>query len=341
MSTRATELLATSIAATLLCAAAAQADPVADFYRGRTVSISVGTAAGGGYDTYARVVANHLGRHIPGKPQVVVKNAPGAGGLVLANTLYNVASKDGTELATINRTLLLDPLLGNDKAQYDPRKYVWLGSPANETSTCIAYHTSGVRTVADLKQRELITGGPGTTTDSIMYPRLANATIGTKFKIITGFAGSADAILAMERGETQGFCGWSYSSMESIRPGWFKAKTIHVLLQFGLTRNPSFGDVPLVQELATTPQARQIVELIVTPQLFARPFMATPGMPAERASALQAAFETTCKDPAFVTEANERRLDVACVTGKEIVEALSKAYAAPREAVAEAKALLK
>ena len=341
MSKGSTGLLPTAMAVPMLAATLAHADPVADFYRGRTVSIAVGTAAGGGYDTYARVVANHLGRHIPGKPQIVVRNAPGAGGLVLANTLYNVSAKDGTELATINRTLLLDPLLGNDKAQYDPRKYVWLGSPANETSTCIAFHTSGVRTVADLRERELITGGPGTTTDSIMYPRLANATIGTRFKIITGFAGSADAILAMERGETQGFCGWSYSSMESIRPGWFKAGTIRVLLQFGLTRNPSFGDVPLVQELATTPRAKQIIELIVTPQLFARPFMATPGMPPERASALQAAFDATCKDPSFVAEANERRLDVSCVTAGAILEALNKAYATPADAIAEAKALLK
>ena len=155
------------VAATLGGAVSAAAQPVADFYRGRTVTLSVGTSPGGGYDTYARTIARHIGRHIPGEPQIIVRNMPGAGGVVLANALYNIAPKDGTEFGTFNRTIPLDPLLGNTKAQFDPRRFVWLGSPANEVSTCVAFHTSGIKTIADMTAKELVTGGPGTTTDSV------------------------------------------------------------------------------------------------------------------------------------------------------------------------------
>ena len=326
---------------TTLAAHPCTADPVAEFYRGKTVTLTVGTAAGGGYDTYARVIARHMPRFIPGEPQIVVKNNPGAGGLVLANALYNIAPKDGTEFATFNRTIPLDPLLGNTKAQFDPLKYTWIGSPANEVSTCVAFHTSGIATIADLRDKELVTGGTGTTTDSVIYPRLSNALLGTKFKIVTGYPGGAEAILAMERGETKGFCGWAYSSMEAQRPGWLKDKKIIVLLLYGMARNPMVPGVPLALELTRTPRERQMFELIVAPQLFARPYMAPPGVPAERAAALQAAFEATIKDKAFATEAGERRLEIDLVKGSEILAVLSRAYATPKEMVDEVKALLK
>ena len=328
------------VLAGVLGAQQVQAESVADFYRGRTVTLSVGTSPGGGYDIYARIIARHIGRHIPGEPQVIVRNVPGAGGIVFANTLYNLAPKDGTEIGTFNRTIPLDPLLGNAKAQFDPLKFVWLGSPANEVSTCVSFHTSGIRTIADLRQRELVTGGPGTTTDSIVYPKVSNALLGTRFKIVSGYPGSAEAILAMERGETQGFCGWAYSSMEAQRQGWLHAGKIHVLLQYGMVRNPAFGDAPLAVDLATKPRDRQIVELIVAPQLFARPYAAPPDLPPERAAALQAAFEATIEDAAFVAEAGERRLEIELVRGREIQALLTRAYATSPEAIEQAKRIL-
>ena len=320
----------------------ALADGVADFYRGKTITISVGSAAGGGYDAYSRVIARHMPRYIPGEPQMIVKNAPGAGGLVLANSLYNVAPKDGTEISTYNRTLLLDPLLGNAKAQFEPQKYTWLGSAANEVSTCVAWHAAGVRTVAELKQKELITGATGTTTtDGVVYPRLMNALLGTRFKIVMGYPGAADAVLAMERGETQAFCGWGYSSMEAMRPGWVKEGKVHVLIQFGMQPSPVFPGVPLITELARSPRERQIMELIVAPQVFARPYMAPPGVPQERAAALRRAFEATITDPAFIAEAGERRLEIELVKGDVVLALLTRVYGAPKEVIDEVRSMLK
>lgn len=328
-------------AASLILAQPAAADPVADFYKGKSITLTVGTGPGGGYDTYARVIARHFGRFIPGEPQIVVKNNPGAGGLVLANFLYNVAPKDGTEIGTFNRTIPLDPLLGNAQAQFDPLKYTWIGSPANEVSTCVAWHQSGIRSFAELREKELVVGAAGTTTDSAIYPRLSNALLGTKFKIVTGYPGGAAAVLAMERGETKGWCGWAYSSMEAQRPGWLKGGKIHVLLQYGPKPNPAFGKVPLAHEMTRTPRERQMFELIVAPQLFARPYMAPPGIPAERANALQQAFEATIKDQAFIAEASARNLDLDHVKAGEILATLQRAYATPKELVEEMKQLLK
>jgi tripartite-type tricarboxylate transporter receptor subunit TctC len=325
----------------VMATAPALADPVADFYRGKTITLTVGLGAGGGYDIYARTIARHMPRFIPGEPQMVVKNNPGAGGLVLANQLYNVAARDGTEIGTFNRTLVLDPLFGNDKAQYDVLRFTWLGSPASEVSTCVAYHTAGVRTVAELRDREVVTGAPGTTTDAAIYPRVSNALLGTRFRIVSGYTGGAAAILAMERGETNGFCGWAWSSMQAQRPGWFQDKRIHVLLQYGLTRNPQFGDVPLAVELTRTPRERQMFEIVVAPQLFARPFMAPPGLPAERARALRTAFEATIADADFRKEAADRQLDVELVTGDQVLDVLKRIYASPRDMVEDVKALLK
>lgn len=327
--------------AALATTAPALADPVAEFYRGKTITLTVGTGPGGGYDTYARLIARHMPRFIPGEPAMVVKNNPGAGGLILANAIYNLAPKDGTEIGSFNRTLPLDPLLGNDKAQYDPLRFTWLGSPASEVSTCVAYHTSGVRNVADLREKEVVTGSPGTTTDAAIYPKVSNALLGTKFRVVSGYTGGAAAILAMERGETTGFCGWAWSSLQAQRPGWFEEKRIHVLLQFGMARNPQFGDVPLAIELTRTPRERQMFEIVVAPQLFARPYMAPPGIPPERAKALKAAFEATVKDADFRKEATDRRLDLELVTGEQILDVLRRVHASPREVVEDVKAILK
>ena len=330
------------IAVQLCATTSVTAEPVADFYRGKTVTISVGSAAGGGYDTYSRVIARHMARHIPGEPTVIVRNAPGAGGLVLANALFNVAPKDGTEVSTFNRTLLLDPLLGNEKAQFDPLKYTWLGSAANEVSTCVAWGTAGVRSLSDLRAKEVITGATGTTTtDGVIYPRVTNALLGTKFKIVMGYPGAADAVLAMERGETQAFCGWGYSSMEAMRPGWVKQGKINVLVQFGAKASPAFPGVPLATDLAPTPAARQIVELVVAPQLFARPYVAPPGVPAERAAALRTAFGRTMTDPAFLAEAEERKLEIELVKSEDILAMLTRVYATPKPMLDEVRAMLR
>src|SRR5215475_12794910 len=248
--------------------------------------------------------ARYMGRFIPGNPTIVPKNMPGAGSLVLANWLYNVASKDGSAFGMIGRGTAFDPLLGSTKAQFDAAKFNWIGSMNDEVSVCVAWHTSGIVKLEDVTQKELTIGGTGPAADTDQFPKVLNATLRTKFKIIPGYPGGNDIDLAMERGEVMGRCGWSWSSVVATHKAWVDDKKINILVQLSLTKHADLPNVPLVMDFAKTDEERQIFRLVFARQPMGRPFLAPPGVPAERTASLRKAFMDTMKDPAFLAEAD-------------------------------------
>ncbi len=315
----------------------AAAQSIADFYRGRTVTISVGLSAGGGYDLHARLLAKYFGKHLPGAPAVVVKNAPGAGSLTLVNALAATLPRDGTELATFERGITLEPLLDSAQARFDPLKLGWIGSSDNDASTCLAWHTAAVKTMDDVMRQELIVGGTGSTAIANTFPRLLNAVLGTKFRVIPGYPGANDALLAMERGETQGFCSLGFSTLEAIRPDWVRDRKVNIFVQLALQKSREHPDVPLVLDFAKTDADRAALALIVSPNLFARPFAAPPGLPPERLAALRKAFDETVTDPDYLAEAKARALHIEPVSGAELEQVMRRIYATPADVVARVK----
>jgi tripartite-type tricarboxylate transporter receptor subunit TctC len=316
----------------------AAAQSAADFYRGRTVTISVGLSAGGGYDLHARVLARYLGKHLPGAPAIVVKNAPGAGGLTLVNALYSTLARDGSELATFERGILLEPLLDAAQARFDPLKLGWIGSTDNDASTCLSWHTSPVRTMDDALRVELIVGGTGSTAIANTFPRVLNAVLGTKFRVVPGYPGANEALLAMERGETQGFCSLGFSTLEAIRPGWMADHKVNVFVQLALQKSREHPEVPLALDFAQSEADRRAIELIVSPNLFARPFAAPPGVPPDRLAALRKAFDETVADPDYLAEAKARGLHIELVSGAALDDTLRRIYATPKDVVARVQA---
>jgi tripartite-type tricarboxylate transporter receptor subunit TctC len=325
-------ILALSIACMMLAPSAA-AQSVADFYRGRAVTISVGLSAGGGYDLHARVLARYLGKHLPGAPAIVVKNAPGAGGLTLVNALYSTLARDGTELATFERGILLEPLLDPAQARFDPLRFGWIGSTDNDASTCLSWHTSAVKTMDDVMRAELIVGGTGSTAIANTFPRVLNAVLGTRFRVVAGYPGANEALLAMERGETQGFCSLGFATLEAIRPGWIADRKVNVFVQLALRKSSEHPEVPLALDFAKSEADRAALELIVSPNLFARPFAAPPGVPADRLAALRKAFDETVTDPDYLAEAKARGLHIELVPGADLDDVLRRIYATPKDIV--------
>jgi tripartite-type tricarboxylate transporter receptor subunit TctC len=313
--------------AALLAAAATAQTPGA--FAGKTVTMYIGFGPGGGYDLWARVVARHIGAHLPGNPTVNAQNLEGAGSYRAANFIYNVAPKDGTAMALIARDAVLGPLTGAPGAQFDATKFTWLGTPAIETNVCIAYHTAAVKTVHDLTEKELVVGdnGPGTGTHS--YPIALNAILGTKFRIVGGYPSSADVFLAMERGEVQGICE-SFDSVKNRRPDWIASGTIAVLFQGGTKPNPELKDVPFVVDLAQKPQDKQAIEFLYAGQGIGRPFVAPPGMTPERVKMLQDAFAATMTDPDFLAETKLRKLTLDPENGEQLEALVRKTYATPQ-----------
>jgi tripartite-type tricarboxylate transporter receptor subunit TctC len=312
----------------------AQAQNPAAFYKGKSVDLYIGYSAGGGYDVYARALARHMGRFIPGNPTIVPKNMPGAGSLVLANWLYNVAAKDGTAFGMIGRGTAFDPLLGSTKAQFDPVKFNWIGSMNDEVSVCVAWHTSGIAKLEQVVQNELTVGGTGPAADTDQFPKVLNATIRTKFKIIPGYPGGNDIDLAMERGEVMGRCGWSWSSVIATHKSWLDEKKINVLVQLSLNKHADLPDAPLVMDFAKTDEQRQIFKLVFARQPMGRPFLAPAGVPAERTATLRKAFMDTMADPGFLAEAEKMKLEINPVSGEAVQAILQDVYQTPKSIAA-------
>ena len=314
-----------------------QAESVADFYKGKTITLYIGYSAGGGYDTYARTIGRVIGRHIPGNPKVVAKNKPGAGSLRLTNELYNSLPKDGTVIATFARGMVMEPLFGNEKARFDPSKFTWLGSANNEVSVCIAWHESPIQTLDDFLTMPMIVGGTGPGADTDTFPKVLNNILGTKLRLVTGYPGGNDINLAIERGELQGRCGYSWSSLKSRFPQWLTGKKVQILLQMSTAKHPDLPDVPFVMDLAKTDKDRKVLELVFARQAWGRPFAAPPGVPADRVKALQAAFMATMKDADFLADAKKQKLEIAPISGEKIKQLIAALYASPKDLVEAAK----
>ena len=311
-----------------------QAQSPADFYKGKNIDLYIGYSAGGGYDVYARSLARHMGRFIPGNPTIVPKNMPGAGSLVLANWLYNVAPKDGTAFGIIGRGTAFDPLLGSTKAQFDAAKFNWIGSMNDEVSVCVAWHTTGITKLEQVKQNELTVGGTGPAADTDQFPKVLNSTIGTKFKIIAGYPGGNDIDLAMERGEVMGRCGWSWSSVTATHQNWIDEKRINVLVQLSLSRHPDLPNVPLIMDFAKSNEEKQIFKLVFARQPMGRPFLMPPGIPADRMVAVRKAFMDTMKDGEFLADAEKMKLEINPVSGDAVQEIVQQVYQTPKSIAA-------
>ena len=311
-----------------------QAQSPADFYKGKNIDLYIGYSAGGGYDVYARSLARHMGRFIPGNPTIVPKNMPGAGSLVLANWLYNVALKDGTAFGIIGRGTAFDPLLGSTKAQFDAAKFNWIGSMNDEVSVCVAWHTTGITKLEQVKQNELTVGGTGPAADTDQFPKVLNATIGTKFKIIAGYPGGNDIDLAMERGEVMGRCGWSWSSVTATHQNWIDEKRINVLVQLSLSRHPDLPNVPLIMDFAKSNEEKQIFKLVFARQPMGRPFLMPPGIPADRMVAVRKAFMDTMKDGEFLADTEKMKLEINPVSGDAVQEIVQQVYQTPKSIAA-------
>jgi tripartite-type tricarboxylate transporter receptor subunit TctC len=310
-----------------------------EFYTGRDVFMEIGYSPGGAYDVYARTVGRFIGNHIPGGPTVVPKNLEGAGSLRLANWLYKIAAKDGTEIGTIGRGIAFDPLLGTPGVEFDPLKFTWLGSANNEVSVCVSWYTSGITKLEDLYTKQMAVGGTGGGSDTDVFPAVLNGVLGTKMKVIHGYPGGSDVNLAMERGEVQGRCGWSWSSVVATHPEWVAQHKINILAQLSLSKHPDLPNVPLILDLAKTAEQRQIFKLIFARQVMGRPYLAPPGLPAERAQTLQQAFSETMKDPMFLADAKKQKLEINPVPGADIEQLLKETYQMPKAVVAQAAKL--
>jgi tripartite-type tricarboxylate transporter receptor subunit TctC len=315
----------------------AAAEPAADLFKGRKVSIYVSTGPGGGYDAYGRMLARHLGRHLPGHPTVVVENMPGAGGRNVANFLYNVAPKDGTAIATMQHTTVYDALFGEAGVRYDARKFTWLGSMASFTSVGIAWHTSGVRTIEDAKTKQIVMGSSGAGATSFQWTNLMNHLIGTKFKILVGYKGAADMYVALERGELDGVAGTDWTSIRNGFQRWLDNKQINIFVQFATTPHPDLPKVPLIGDLVSSPEDKTVLRFVFLGLGFARPFLAPPDLPAPVAAALRRGFDAVAKDPALLAEAKKIRFDVDPVDGVTVQRQLDELYATPKPLIDRAK----
>jgi tripartite-type tricarboxylate transporter receptor subunit TctC len=309
---------------------------VEDFYKGKTVSLIIGYSVGGGYDLYGRLLARHMAKYIPGRPTIVPQNLTGAGSLRAASFLYSAAPKDGTVFGTFGRTIATNPLLMPTGAPFDATKLTWLGSITNEVSTCVTWHTSPVKTWQDSLEKPINMGGEGTGADPDVYALLYKNVFGAKWKLVTGYHGTNDTMLAMERGEVDGLCGVSWSTLKSLHMQWLNDKKVNVIIQAALKKQPELADVPLASELVKDPEQLQILKLLLTTQEMARPFAAPPDIPADRKAALIAAFEKTMQDPEFLTEAQKLSMDVNPLDAKTMDQLLAELYATPKSVLEKA-----
>jgi tripartite-type tricarboxylate transporter receptor subunit TctC len=337
----ATRAIASAVLAMLvgvIVLGAALADAVGDFYKGRSIDLYIGYSVGGAYDLYARVIGRHLGAHLPGNPTLVPKNLEGAGSLRLANYLYRIAPHDGSAIGTIGRGIAFDPLLIGQGDAFDAQKFNWIGSANNEVSVCVAMRQSGITKFEDLFSKDLTVGGTGSSADTDQFPRVLNSVLGTHFKIVEGYPGGNDVVLAMERGEVAGRCGWSWSSVKSTHKSWIDDKRMIVLIQLSLAKHPELPDVPLVMDFAKTDEQRQILKLVFARNVMGRPYLAPPNVPAERVAALREAFAATMADKDFRAEAAKTDLEINPVSGAEVEKLVNEVYATPADVVAKAKA---
>jgi tripartite-type tricarboxylate transporter receptor subunit TctC len=330
--------LALALAAALATPACAAETP---FFAGKTVRILVGFSPGGGYDVYARELARYLGHHVPGNPTVVVQNMVGAGSLKAVNFLYNAAPRDGTVLATFARGIVFEPLIGHlDGAQFDAPKFNWIGSVSNEVSVCAINSMRDIRTWQDMHTKKMVIGASGAGADSDVFPIVLRNLFRLPMRIVTGYPGGSDLNLAMERGEIDGRCGWSWTSIVSRNRDWLTEKRIQITLQIALQKHEDLPDVPLIMDLTNDPRRDAALKLIVSRQSIARPFAAPPEVPADRITTLRQAFDATVADPDFLAEMRAQSLEVRPVGGAEVQGLIHDIYASSPDVVKLAREIL-
>jgi tripartite-type tricarboxylate transporter receptor subunit TctC len=308
---------------------------------GQKVTLAISTPSGGGYDLYGRLVARYLGRYLPGNPTVVPQNMPGAGSLLAANWLANVAPKDGTCLAIIPSATLFENLLGNTQARFDARKFSWLISLNDYTAVAAAWHDTPFMTAADLFAQEFLVGSNAPSSDTTIWPLLLNVLIGTKTKLVRGYPGTAGIALAMERGEVQGMIGDDWASIKANKPHWLREKKVRILMQMTAARHPDLSDVPTVGEFAKDDDNRRVLQLFVARQKYGRPFLAPPGTPEPIVALYRDAFKALVSDPDFVREAEQAQLIIKVASGQDVTALVEEIHASPKPVIEQASALLK
>jgi tripartite-type tricarboxylate transporter receptor subunit TctC len=327
------------LAPAVLAVAPACAQTGADFYKGKTVTIFVGLSAGGGYDANARMVGRHIGKYIPGAPTVVIRNMPGAGGLVMTNHVANAAPADGTNIGAPQRGVPFEPLLGQaSKAKFDPRTLQWIGSVNSDTSVAIVHARTGVKSWADLKNRETVIAGTGVGTESVVIPYVLRNLMGLKFKVIAGFPGGNEMNLAMERGEVDGRGTFSWTSLKPHYKEMIGSGQYRILYQMGLRKHRDLKDVPLIIDLADDPETKQILKVQFTAFELGRPLFVAEAVPADRVEILRKAFDQSMKDPELLAEAEKTDQEVNPMSGAEMAAAFKDVYATPPHLIAKLSA---
>jgi tripartite-type tricarboxylate transporter receptor subunit TctC len=312
----------------------AHADSVADFYRGKSIALAIGYSAGGGYDLYGRLLARYIGRYIPGNPSIVPQNREGAGSLRAAIYIYGAAPRDGTVIGTFSRSMAVAPLLS--EAPFDASKFTWLGSISTDVNVCMTWGTSQIKTWDDMLAKPFTMGGLGAGADPDIFALMFKNVFGARLKLVSGYPGTNDVALAMERGEVDGMCGLSWSTVKTRHSEWVANKKVNIPVQAGLHREAEIPDVPSAIDLVKTEEQRQIVRLLLASQEMARPFAAPPGIPEDRKRALIDAFNKTMKDPDFLAEAAHMKADVDPVSAQAIENLVTEIYKTPKDVIAKA-----
>jgi tripartite-type tricarboxylate transporter receptor subunit TctC len=328
-------LLPAALALIAMSALPASAQTAEEFYKGKTINIVIGFSVGGGYDLYARHLARYIGKHIPGNPTVVPQNMPGAGSLKAANYIFTAAPKDGTYFGTFARTTGINPLLDSG-AKFDSRQFAWLGSVTDDVSTCVTWHTAAVKNWKDFISKPSTLGGQGPSSEPDMFARLFKNVFDAPIKLVPGYPGTNEISLAMERGEVEGLCGLSWSTIKTRHAQLLKEKKMNIIVQASFKKVPELADVPLAMEETKDKEKLQILKLILAAQQMARPFAAPPGIPADRKAILVKAFNDTMKDPEYLADAKRLDLDVNPVSGKELDDLLAELYETPKDVVKKA-----
>lgn len=325
-----------------LWSAGARADAVEDFYKTRTLTVYIASGPGGGYDAYGRLLAQYIVKHLPGHPQEVASNMPGAGGRTVANFLYNKAPQDGTAIGILQAPIIMDRLLYGNAAQgvlYDPLKFAWIGSLDQFTPIAVVMNRLGVKTLEQAKGKEIKFGSSGGDVSERLYANILNTMLGTDFVAVPGYSGSAEIALAMDRGEIPAFVGWYWAGMKRTKPEWLEKDLITVLVQFGITPNPEIK-APFVLDLLKNPDDKLVVHTALSQLAMARPFTAPPNTPKDRVAALRAAFDAMVKDPDFLADAKKQQLDITPYSGAQIDALMKDIYATPPELVAKVRAAM-
>jgi tripartite-type tricarboxylate transporter receptor subunit TctC len=335
------QVAATALAAAIMLAPAPAF--AADYYAGKSIDLLIGAPAGGGYDIYARALAHHFGRHIPGQPNIVAKNMPGAGSARAAAFVSALAPKDGTAIAAITPGAVMGPLL-DDKAEalFDPTKVLYLGTANSGTRICLSRRGSKIKTFDDALTQKASFGGISSNESTREYGYMHKKTAGAQYDVVSGYSGTAEIALALERGEIDGACGWDWSSLKSQRPDWIRDNKVNLLLQAGLEPNPELTRmvVPSVFKYIKNEDDRKAVELIVSQQVFLRSYIAPPGLSRERLDALRSGFDATMKDPQFLDDAEKLRIDISPLSGAKVQDLVQKLYATPKDVVMRARQVI-